>query len=92
MYLCLGFTKFWQEREFRSQVQAVIIDEAHCIVEWVEDFWKEYGGLTKLHDYIGHDIPIFAAMVTCNTETFNVIWKSLKFGCRPFWGLDVRTD
>jgi hypothetical protein len=25
-------------------------------------------------------------------EAFNVIWKSLKFGFRPFWGLDVGTD
>jgi superfamily II DNA helicase RecQ len=84
MALSPGFTKLWQERQFRGRVQPVIIDEAHCIVEWGDDFRKEYSGLAKLRDYIGRDIPIFAATATCNTEAFNVIWKSLKFGCRPF--------
>jgi superfamily II DNA helicase RecQ len=73
-------------------VQALVIDEAHCIVEWGDDFRKEYSGLAKLRDYIGQDTPILAATATCDTETFRAIWKSLKFGCRPFWGIDVGTD
>lgn len=92
MALSSSFTHLWQDRSFRARVQAVVIDEAHCIVDWGEDFRKEYSGLAKLRDYIGQETPILAATATCDTEAFNVIWKSLKFGCRPFWGIDVGTD
>ncbi|KAJ7765972.1 P-loop containing nucleoside triphosphate hydrolase protein [Mycena olivaceomarginata] len=92
MALSSSFIHLWQDRSFRNRVQALVIDEAHCIVEWGDNFRKEYSGLAKLRDYIGQDTPILAATATCDTETFKVIWKSLKFGCRPFWGLDVGTD
>ncbi|KAJ7210936.1 P-loop containing nucleoside triphosphate hydrolase protein [Mycena rebaudengoi] len=92
MALSSSFTGLWQDRTFRNHVQALVIDEAHCIVEWGDDFRPQYSGLAKLRDYIGQDTPILAATATCDTESFNVIWKSLKFGCRPFWGIDVGTD
>ncbi|KAJ7432676.1 P-loop containing nucleoside triphosphate hydrolase protein [Mycena galericulata] len=92
MALSSSFIHLWQDRSFRNRVQALVIDEAHCIVEWGDDFRKEYSGLAKLRDYIGQDTPILAATATCDTEAFKVIWKSLKFGCRPFWGIDVGTD
>jgi superfamily II DNA helicase RecQ len=92
MALSSSFTGLWQDRTFRNRVQALVIDEAHCIVEWGDDFRPQYSGLAKLRDYIGQDTPIIAATATCDTESFNVIWKSLKFGCRPFWGIDVGTD
>ncbi|KAJ7608875.1 P-loop containing nucleoside triphosphate hydrolase protein [Mycena polygramma] len=92
MALSSSFIQLWQDRSFRNRVQALVIDEAHCIVQWGDDFRKEYSGLAKLRDYIGQDTPILAATATCDTEAFNVIWKSLKFGCRPFWGVDVGTD
>ncbi|KAJ7807516.1 P-loop containing nucleoside triphosphate hydrolase protein [Mycena olivaceomarginata] len=92
MALSSSFIHLWQDRSFRNRVQALVIDEAHCIVEWGDNFRKEYSGLAKLRDYIGQDTPILAATATCDTETFKVIWKSLKFGGRPFWGLDVGTD
>lgn len=92
MALSNSFIQLWQDRSFRHRVQAVVIDEAHCIVEWGDDFRKEYGGLAKLRDYIGQETPILATTATCDSDAFDVIWKSLKFGCRPFWGIDVGTD
>ncbi|KAJ7244849.1 P-loop containing nucleoside triphosphate hydrolase protein [Mycena rebaudengoi] len=92
MALSSSFIQLWQDPSFRLRVQALVIDEAHCIVDWGDDFRKEYSGLAKLRDYIGQETPILAATATCDTEAFKVIWKSLKFGCRPFWGIDVGTD
>lgn len=92
MALSSSFIQLWQDRKFRSRVQALVVDEAHCIVDWGDEFRKEYSGLAKLQDYIGQDTPVLAATAACDTETFKIIWKSLKFGCRPFWGIDVGTD
>ncbi|KAJ7177543.1 P-loop containing nucleoside triphosphate hydrolase protein [Mycena crocata] len=50
MALSASFTKLWQDRTFRLRVQAVIIDEAHCIVEWGNEFRKEYARLARLRD------------------------------------------
>lgn len=92
MALGTTFLNLWQNSSFRDRVQAVIIDEAHCIVEWGVDFRKEYSGLARLRDYIGQEVPVMACTATCSTKTFNILWTSLKFGYRPFWGLDVGCD
>ncbi|KAJ7367058.1 P-loop containing nucleoside triphosphate hydrolase protein, partial [Mycena albidolilacea] len=92
MALSSSFIHLRQDRRFRNRVQALVIDKAHCIVEWGDNFRKEYSRLAKLRDYIGQDTSILATTATCDTETFKVIWKSLKFGCHPFWGLDVGTN
>ncbi|KJA15503.1 hypothetical protein HYPSUDRAFT_149055 [Hypholoma sublateritium FD-334 SS-4] len=92
MALGENFCKLWQDSSFRSKVQAIVVDEAHCIVEWGDKFRKEYSGLAKLQDYIGQEIPILACTATCSSKTFEVIWSSLAFGFRPFWGLDVGVD
>jgi superfamily II DNA helicase RecQ len=34
-------------------------------------------------------VPFVACMATAATSTFEVIWKTLGFGSRLFWGLDV---
>lgn len=86
------FSLMWKDASFRARVQAVIVDEAHCIAEWGDEFRKEYAGLAQLRNYIGQEIPVVACTATCSTDTFNIIWKSLLFGFRPFWGLDVGCD
>ncbi|KAI0038104.1 P-loop containing nucleoside triphosphate hydrolase protein, partial [Auriscalpium vulgare] len=92
MALSDGFVKLWQDAKFRARIQALIVDEAHCIDEWGDSFREQYGALGKLRNYVGHDVPFFACTATCSTDTFNVIWNSLGFGNRPFWGLDVGCD
>lgn len=92
MALSSSFIKLWTNARFRRRVQAVIVDEAHCIDEWGEEFRPKYRELEKLRSYTGQDIPFVACTATCATNTFNVIWKSLGFGYRPFWGIDVGCD
>ncbi|KAJ7331013.1 hypothetical protein DFH08DRAFT_633868, partial [Mycena albidolilacea] len=54
---------------FHRRVQALIVDQAHCIGEWGEGFHPMYKQLHRLR----------------MTRTFNVIWNSLSVGYRPFW-------
>ncbi|KAH9828539.1 P-loop containing nucleoside triphosphate hydrolase protein [Rhodofomes roseus] len=88
-----SFAKLWKDHRFRDRLQAVIIDEAHCVDErGAEDFRGHYRRLSTLRHYTGHEIPFVACTATCSTSTFDVLWDTLSFGLRPFWGIDVGAD
>jgi len=53
MALCNAFLSLWQGSKFKERVQGVIVDEAHCIAEWGNEFRPEYQGLAKLRNYVG---------------------------------------
>lgn len=93
MSLCDGFTKIWRDSVFRSRLQAVIVDEAHCVEEWGDvSFRGEYRELKTLRHYTGQEKPFLACTATCSTGTFGFLFDTLAFGFRPFWGLDVGCD
>lgn len=89
MALSVGFTKLWKDAGFRKRLQAIVIDEAHCVDEWGEEFRPQYRELSRLRHYTGQDVPFVACTATCSSKTFDIIWQSLGFGHRPFWGIDV---
>ncbi|KAL1657907.1 P-loop containing nucleoside triphosphate hydrolase protein, partial [Schizophyllum commune] len=82
--------RLWKDNSFRKRLAAVIVDEAHCIDEWGgDDFRPVYRNLHELRVFTGSDVPMIACTATARTSTFATIWKSLGFGQRPFWGIDV---
>jgi len=90
MALSSSFHNLWKEASFRKRITVVIIDEAHRIDEWGgDDFRPQYRKIDELRMYTGQEVPFVACTATCATSTFDVIWKTLGFGSRPFWGLDV---
>jgi len=58
-----------------KRIAAVVVDEAHCIREW--------------GDKIAGFRPLVACSATIDTETFDFLWRTLQFGSRPFFGVDV---
>lgn len=74
---------------FRDLIAMIAIDEAHLIQEWGDDFRIQYKNIHLLRTHTGRDIPFLAVTATATTKTFDVIWNSLQYGCRPFWGIDV---
>ncbi|KAJ7112390.1 P-loop containing nucleoside triphosphate hydrolase protein, partial [Mycena crocata] len=92
MALSDHFGKLWMDSKFRARVNALIIDEAHCIDEWGEEFRPLYRQLHRLRSFTGQEVPFVACTATCATSTFNIIWDALGFGHRPFWGLDAGSD
>lgn len=90
MALANSFTRLWLNSNFRGRLMAVIVDEAHCVEDWGDDdFRPEYRKLESLRSYTGQEVPFLACTATCTTSTFDVLWRTLGFGFRPFWGLDV---
>jgi superfamily II DNA helicase RecQ len=80
MALSESFFQLWKDAKFRKRVQTVIIDEAHCIDEWGEEFRPQYRELEMLRSFTGQEVPFVACTATCTTSTFHVVWKSLGFG------------
>jgi superfamily II DNA helicase RecQ len=62
MELSNSFTKLWKDASFHKRLQAIVIDEVHCIDEWGEEFQPQYQELSRLRHYTGQDIP-FAACI-----------------------------
>ncbi|KAJ7690513.1 P-loop containing nucleoside triphosphate hydrolase protein, partial [Mycena rosella] len=92
MALSDRFGRLWMDAKFRARVNALIVNEAHCIDEWGEEFRPLYRQLHRLRSFTGQEVPFVACTATCATSTFNIIWDSLGFGHRPFWGLDAGSD
>ncbi|KAI0684792.1 hypothetical protein C8T65DRAFT_530566, partial [Cerioporus squamosus] len=83
----------WKNNQFRGRLQAVAVDEAHCVKEWgTNDFRPEYHSLSVLRHFTGQEIPFVVFTATCRTTAFELLWESLAYGFRPFWGLDVGCD
>ena len=88
-----GFAQLWHNSQFRRRLLAVVVDGAHCVEEWgTDDFRPLYNALSTLRHYTGQEKPFLACTATASMATFNELWRSLAFGFRPFWGLDVGCD
>jgi len=80
MALSNSFSKLWKDANFQKRLQAIVVDEAHCIDEWGEEFRPQYRELSRLRHYTGQDVPFVACTATCTSKTFDIIWHSLGYG------------
>ena len=71
----------------------MLVDEAHVIHEWAEDFRVDYKELKALRVILGNNVPWWALSATFTNDIFKTIHKTLTFGAsRPFWGIDVGVE
>ena len=71
----------------------MVVDEAHVIEDWKNEFRKDYGELEILKIIMGIEIPWLAVTGTCSSETFETIYRTLGMGGgRPFYGVDRGSD
>ncbi|XP_028417517.1 uncharacterized protein LOC114541921 [Dendronephthya gigantea] len=61
---------------YQENVVAIVVDEAHCIVEWGKDFRKDYGKLGVLCALFP-DVPCLAMTATANRMDMKAIQDSL---------------
>ena len=65
--MCLGHNRFHQvlsDPKISSHVAAVIIDEAHCIAQWGDNFQEDYSKLGKLRALVPSSIPFLVTSAT----------------------------
>ena len=77
--MCLDdtrFSKLLRKPEFTRNVLSIVIDEAHCVSEWGENFRKAFGELGRLRSYVPVTIPFMVTSATLPTHILdNVVQK-----------------
>jgi superfamily II DNA helicase RecQ len=87
------FKKLFRSPSFRRSIVASIVDEAHVIQTWKDEFRKDYGELGTLRIISGTDVPWGAVSATMPTPTFLTAHKILSLGSyHPLWFLDLGAD
>jgi hypothetical protein len=85
--------KFYIEEKSRARILSVLVDEAHVIHEWADNFRKDYAELKTLRVILGDNVPWWALSATFTNAIFKTVYKTLSFGTsRPFWGIDVGVE
>jgi superfamily II DNA helicase RecQ len=69
MALSDRFGRPWMDAKFCGRVNALIVDEAHCIDEWGEKSRPMYWELHRLRSFTGQGVPFVACTATCATNT-----------------------
>ena len=78
--MCLedtGFSKLLRTPQFTRNVLSIVIDEAHCVSEWGENFRKAFGELGRLRSYVPATIPFLITSATLCTHILNNVVQKL---------------
>ncbi|KLO04078.1 hypothetical protein SCHPADRAFT_811323, partial [Schizopora paradoxa] len=79
--------------KFRSRILDIVVDEAHVIQQWGDDFRKSFKELTILKTIAGTEVPWSAFSATLPTPTFHTVFNTLRMGeNKRFWGTNVGCD
>ena len=85
--------KHYVEEAFRTCIFGVLIDEAHVIAEWADNFRKDYNELKTLRVILGDKVPWWTLSATFTSTIFKKVYETLTFGTsRAFWGIDVGVE
>lgn len=74
----------WNDTVWRSKVQAVVIDEAHCISTWGPEFRKEYSRIGDLRSSVPPGTAFVAVSATLHGQLLQDVKRSLHFSSDVF--------
>lgn len=64
------FQKLFRQESWAKSLIAVVVDEAHVVVEWSETFRPHYKEISDLRHTPGYNIPILALSATLSDDVY----------------------
>lgn len=92
--MCIKHAEFRRtltDSEFQN-VGALIVDEAHCIVQWGGEFRTAYSEIGKLRSFFPPNIPIFGTSATVTPQALREIRSSLGIDAATSFFLNLGND
>ncbi|KAK7031813.1 P-loop containing nucleoside triphosphate hydrolase protein [Favolaschia claudopus] len=77
---------------FAKKIAAFVIDEAHCISQWGEDFRPEYSKLGTLRAFVPLHVPFLFASATLPPLVLEEVRKSLHIFPESSYHVNLGTD
>ena len=71
------FHRMLQSDEYRKQLVAVVVDEAHCIKTWSDKFRTSFCKIGELRSLIPTSVNILALTATATLVTYHIICERL---------------
>ncbi len=56
--------RIWNDPKVKKHINQVIIDKAHCVSQWGQDFRSLYLSLSHLYSVLGSEIPWYLTLAT----------------------------
>ena len=66
-----------QSEVYMKKLVALIVDEAHCVKTWGDQFRRAFAALGDLRSIIPTEVNVMALTATATIETFNIVSKRL---------------
>lgn len=73
------FGLLWSEDGWRSRVQAVVVDEAHCISTWGPEFRPQYSRIGDLRSKVPPGVAFVAVSATLHGQILEDVKESLRY-------------
>ncbi|KAJ7135359.1 P-loop containing nucleoside triphosphate hydrolase protein [Mycena crocata] len=93
--MCLKHDKFRQllnTPAFAKKIAAFVIDEAHCISQWGDDFRTEYAELGTLRAFVPSHVPFMFASATLPPLVLAEVRKSLHVSADASYHVNLGMD
>ncbi|KAJ7666122.1 P-loop containing nucleoside triphosphate hydrolase protein [Mycena polygramma] len=93
--MCLQHDKFRRllsTPAFAQRIAAFVIDEAHCISQWGDDFRAEYADLGTLRAFVPLKVPFLVASATLPPNVLAEVRKSIHMDTATSYHVNLGTD
>lgn len=86
------FSKLIRSSEWTKHLKSIVVDEAHCVMEWGKDFRPEYGKIDRLRSWIPSRVAWLAVSATLPPDMLEELRTKLEISARASYHINLGND
>ena len=67
------YLKMLQSPVYKSNIAALVVDEAHCVKTWGDQFRRTFAQIGDLRSLLPNELKILALTATATMDTYSVV-------------------